>query len=1051
MKFHFPLKNSITVLSCFLLFSEISIGQSYNFRNYSSEYGLPNSFVYTISQSTNGFLWVGTGAGIVKFDGYEYFKIPWPDSLGNRNPSVSFRDSTGTLWFGCSDGTVFYTGGADLQKLNISNTRSIIQILQGPDGLVYIIPQGNSIFSVNPNDPEDVHKYMISEEYNLFSACFSEEGLLMLGTQGSVLLCNINDTVQVRNSIEEFEYSGITGINSTGRNGEYIIGTENYGLFRLRLNDTRFSVDRFSDHSEWSALNVKSIFIDKENKIWVSTNGSGVIQFTLSDNGEVNTMNLYDSSTGLVSDDVRLVFQDMEGNYWFGLFGEGVSMLASYAFSYHTPGKNSSTNNIIFTGGYNENYILGTPSGFHIFDVASGRSISFTELSGRVGGVRILSYYLDELQKLWIGTDGMGLYVMSPDGPVRPFYRSGDSGADKISDIRMDKSNIWLATTNGVMVLDRQRATLKGLFNTNHGLPRSNINTIILDNGNAYIGTETDRLYMIDKEFNVTTPGCVMTGSTKNKIFGFSRRKDGSIWTATYGNGIFACFDDSVASITHLNGLFSNYCYSILTDNKNNVWVGHSKGFSKLESGTSIIKTFGTDYANGGTCNPGAMYESADGKIFIGTTEGVIVYDSRKDNQEEIPPFSNITSIIINDDEYRYQPVISLPYKKYRITINYSGINFSDPEKVFYQTYLENFDLDWSNPSPDRESSYQLGDGRYKFNLVTLDENGLPREPVVTFSIIIAKPVYKKWWFVLLCVSLLTGIILFIFWKRDQAQRKVQKILEEELERRTSVIRKQKAEIEQQNVEITDSINYAKRIQSSVLPDINKLKENFMDAFIMFYPRDIVSGDFYWFDKIDDEKFIIVCADSTGHGVPGAFMSMIGATLLQDIVTRKKITRPSQILTLLDKQIFSTLNQNMDLGVSNDGMDLVICEVNLKTRHIRFASAMRPIIIVQGGEPLYVRGNRSSVGGEAAINKYFDDQEFYLNSGDTIYLFSDGFPDQFGGPDGKKMKIARLKSLIEQINNLPMLEQEVSISKFFDEWKGSFDQIDDVLLMGVRV
>jgi serine phosphatase RsbU (regulator of sigma subunit) len=264
-------------------------------------------------------------------------------------------------------------------------------------------------------------------------------------------------------------------------------------------------------------------------------------------------------------------------------------------------------------------------------------------------------------------------------------------------------------------------------------------------------------------------------------------------------------------------------------------------------------------------------------------------------------------------------------------------------------------------------------------------------------------------------------------------------------------VMKQKGEIELQNIEITDSINYAKRIQTSILPDINKLKETFKDAFILFHPRDIVSGDFYWFEKLEAEKFILVCADSTGHGVPGAFMSMIGSTLLQDIVSRKRISQPSVILKMLDQQIFATLNQNVELGVSNDGMDMVVCEFNPKTRHIRFASAMRPVIIVLDGESYYIKGNRLSVGGESVIDKYFDDQEYYLNEGDTIYMFSDGLPDQFGGEDGKKMKIARLKRLIEQVSKLPMNEQKEAVSKFYFEWKGEHEQVDDILLMGVRV
>ena len=213
----------------------------------------------------------------------------------------------------------------------------------------------------------------------------------------------------------------------------------------------------------------------------------------------------------------------------------------------------------------------------------------------------------------------------------------------------------------------------------------------------------------------------------------------------------------------------------------------------------------------------------------------------------------------------------------------------------------------------------------------------------------------------------------------------------------------------------------------------------------------ILSGDFYWFDKLDDDRFLVVCADSTGHGVPGAFMSMIGSTLIQDIVTRKSVTRPSEILSMLDKLIFSTLNRNLEVGVSNDGMDMVVCEFNMKTRQVRFASAMRPVIIIMGGEPVYIKGNRSSVGGMSYSEKFFDDQEYYLAEGDAVYLFSDGFPDQFGGEDGKKMKVARLKKLIESLVDMPMEKQKDYITNFFYDWKGDYEQVDDILFMGIRM
>jgi ligand-binding sensor domain-containing protein/serine phosphatase RsbU (regulator of sigma subunit) len=1054
MKFNISLRTIKCIFVCQLLFSVILNGQTYSFKNYGSEFNIPNGFVYTINQADNGFLWVGTGNGLARFDGFNYFNVVYPDSSLIRNPTVSFKDNHGTLWFGCNDGTVFYTRENNLVRLPLSNSRSISKILSGPDGLIYIIPQGKAIFSVNPSKPAEINQYFFSADPVMFSASFTSSGTLMIGTQGSIMMCDLaKDSVKVRKVIEGFDYSTVTAIHNTKDNSRFIIGTEDNGLFQLKISETGGFLTRFPDHPEWASLKINSIFEDSENNIWISTNGSGVIQFKLSENSvTANDVHLYNVGTGLASNDTKLVFQDSEGNYWFGFFGEGISMLTSYAFGYYTPGKNTAENNILFVESLDNKYILGTPSGFHLFNDQTGKSVSFTSLTGQVGGSQILSYYLDSDKNLWIGTDGTGLYVRNSYGIVKLFRRSGDSGTDKINDIEMDGNNIWLATTNGVIVLDKKGKTEKARFDISNGLPHNSINKIwVSSEGKAYIGTESDRLFVIDRDFKISSGNGIMSGSTINKILSFSQQRDGEIWVASNGNGIFGCLNDSISSINHYNGLMSNYCYSILCDSEDNIWIGHVKGFSKFNPITGIMKVYGTDYAKTGVCNAGGMLESADGKIFIGTTEGLIIYDSKKDKKGQSSPFNNINSVIINDVEYQYQQSIVLPFKKYRITVTYSGINFNAPEKVFYSTYLQNFDLDWTKMSASREVTYTLGDGKYKFNLISVNENLLPQETPVTFDLLIRKPFYKTWWFILAVISALTGIVVLIIRERDKSQKKVQQYLEEELEARTSVVMKQKGEIELQNIEITDSINYAKRIQSSILPDINKLKETFKDAFILFHPRDIVSGDFYWFDKLEDDKFILVCADSTGHGVPGAFMSMIGSTLLQDIVTRKRISKPSEILTLLDKQIFSTLNQNVELGVSNDGMDMVICEFNVKTRHIRFASAMRPVIIVLSGEPYYIKGNRSSVGGESVIEKYFDDQEYYLNEGDTVYLFSDGLPDQFGGTDGKKMKIARLKRIIEQVSKLPMEEQKEAMSKFYFEWKGPYDQVDDILLMGVKV
>jgi serine phosphatase RsbU (regulator of sigma subunit)/ligand-binding sensor domain-containing protein len=1055
MRFNIKLKIPSCTILCLFLFSGILKSQTYIFKNYGPDNNIPGGVVYTINQSDDGFLWIGTNYGIARFDGYTFFPVQYPDSVSTRNPTSSFKDKNGTIWFGFSDGTVFYTSGNDLIHLPLLNSNRISDIIEGPEGHIFIVPQGKAIFDIDPKNPKEPNRHSFETDPVMFSASFTKSGELLIGTQENLLMCTLKkDSVSIEAVIEGFDNSSVNSIQPTGDSSRFIVGTTDNGLFQLRLSDKGGIISRFKDQPQWETLSIQAITEDSDHNFLVSTKDNGAIQFKLTENYEnIKSVRVFDTGSGLPANNVLSVFEDVEGNCWLAFNGQGISMLTSYAFGYYRIGKTSTENNIIFVKNYKDKYILGTPSGFHIFDPIAGKSLSFTDLTSVIGKTEITSYCIDNYNNMWFGTSGNGLYLRNNSGSIRLFYRSGDSGTDDIRDIEIGDQNVWLATTFGAIVLDIKSGKEKKRFDMDNGLPHNVVNKIFISReGVTYIGTESEKLYTVDKDLNITSGKATMTGSVLNKILSYSEGKDGIIWIATKGNGIFECIRDSVTAITKSNDLMTNYCYGILADSENFVWVGHERGFSRFNPATGAMSIFGKDFEKIGVCNPEGMFESSDKKVFIGTTDGLIIYDRKSDMKKIIAPYNNINYVTINGDKYPFLPSYTIKYnKKNVIQIFYSGINFSAPDKVYYSTFLQNYDDDWSKMNSSRETTYNLRDGKYKFNLMSVNQEGLSQDKPVSLNIIITPPVWRKWWFILCVLAAVTGIIILIIHERDKSQKKIQEYLEKELEARTSVVMKQKGEIELQNIEITDSINYAKRIQSSILPDINKLKETFKDAFILFHPRDIVSGDFYWFDKIEEDKFILVCADSTGHGVPGAFMSMIGSTLLQDIVTRQKISQPSQILTLLDKQIFSTLNQNVELGVSNDGMDMVVCEFNTKTRHIRFASAMRPIIIVLDGESYYIKGNRLSVGGESAIEKYFDDQEYYLNEGDTVYLFSDGLPDQFGGIDGKKLKIARLKRLVEQVSKLPMNEQKEAISRFYFDWKGPYDQVDDILLIGVKV
>ena len=273
--------------------------------------------------------------------------------------------------------------------------------------------------------------------------------------------------------------------------------------------------------------------------------------------------------------------------------------------------------------------------------------------------------------------------------------------------------------------------------------------------------------------------------------------------------------------------------------------------------------------------------------------------------------------------------------------------------------------------------------------------------------------------------------------------------LELKVVERTQEVYQQKEVIELKNREITASLVYAKRIQSAILPDIRLIYKTLDQSFILYIPKDIVSGDFYGFAQKND-KVIIAAADCTGHGVSGAFMSMIGTSLLNHVINERNITKPSVILDELNQEVITTLKQKE--SESNDGMDISICAFDLKNNTVEYAGANRPLWLVRNNELIHFRPDKFPIGGLQIehIDK-FKNHEISLQKDDTIYLFSDGYADQFGGDRGKKMMVKRFKNTVLSIQNKTMEEQGQYLKAFFEEWKSNNEQVDDVLVIGIRI
>jgi PAS domain S-box-containing protein len=288
----------------------------------------------------------------------------------------------------------------------------------------------------------------------------------------------------------------------------------------------------------------------------------------------------------------------------------------------------------------------------------------------------------------------------------------------------------------------------------------------------------------------------------------------------------------------------------------------------------------------------------------------------------------------------------------------------------------------------------------------------------------------------------------------DVANKELQDLnntLEEKVMQRTEQLLREKEIVENQNKEITESINYAKRIQASILPPIQKVKEKLPDSFIYYEPKDIVSGDFYWYE-FSNNKPMFAVVDCTGHGVPGAFMSIIGYTQLNEIVSDQKITDPGVILRELDKRVRIALNQNKATDKnSKDGMELAIISINPEQQKIEFAGAMRPLYYVKDNDLYVIKGDKFSIGGFSQHRKNFRTHRINYKAGDCFYLFSDGYPDQFGGPRGKKFMTRNVGEMVLRIAHLPMVEQGKIIKSTIQDWMKNDDQVDDILISGIRL
>ncbi len=296
---------------------------------------------------------------------------------------------------------------------------------------------------------------------------------------------------------------------------------------------------------------------------------------------------------------------------------------------------------------------------------------------------------------------------------------------------------------------------------------------------------------------------------------------------------------------------------------------------------------------------------------------------------------------------------------------------------------------------------------------------------------------------IIIFITTLVGVLVFIFAVIILKRYKITQLQKQ-------IIETQKNDVDEKQKEIVDSINYAKRIQEALLPAKEIKYKIFPDAFVLFQPKDIVSGDFYWFAEKNNKR-LIAAVDCTGHGVPGAFMSMIGNTFLNEIVNVRGITNPAEILNQLRQQIITSLKQTGSCGENKDGMDISLLCFDDKKNSVEFAGANNPLWLIRAGNCFEYKADKQPVGYYLGKTVPFKNVNIPLQKGDVLYIFTDGFADQFGGEKGKKFKYKNLKDILIAAQAMPMQEQEEQLLKTFNDWKNNLEQVDDVCVIGIRV
>jgi len=1037
--------NAFFLSTVFCLLSTWSVAQQYDFPVFGMEEGLAGMQINDIDQDSLGYLWIATENGVSRFDGKQSKTFGKKNGLGQSICTTILCDSKNQVWVGQqSDGLSLITRDsitAYTESTGFLNNQ-VNDLYEASDGRIWVGTFGGvSIYDGTSWETMTKENGLVSN--NIHAISEDSQGNIWLGTYGSGVNVITQSAILSLHQGSGLINNYVTSI-SQRPSGEMLIGTlGGLSLFSDNVFTNLTSIDGLLNNQ------INAITL-KEDAIWLASfNGiSRVNQDTITGLTDEN---------GLPTNEILSVFCDIEKNIWVGS-RNGLSKIRNLAFGHY-----SSTEELdiyptdIFTDSERNLWVANDAGGVLKYN-GYGFEKAFDDPD--INDHQISAIGEDGEGNLWFGTaDFGGLFQWTGE---KLFIYSDEIGLadNNINCLATDsEGSLLIGTPSGLSKYDGMDFSMVYLsddLNTNH------VTAISSDrNGSVITGSLNGSLFSIDGTMATPVLQEEAISSTVTDLLHYNNQ----LIITTEGQGLFIQKNGVVEHYAEKDGIADPALMSVSAID-GALFIGSKSGLIRVswESMQPVVSLFGPSQGfTSKECKQGVVLSKGE-ILWVGTSKGITRVNTKEISRNNTTPLTFIHDLQLfykyvdwnskgfSTDNQGLPRNLELSYEDNYLRFFFKGVNHTAPEQVSYKWMLEGFENNWNPGSQHEQANYpNLPAGDYTFKLIACNSEGDCLKEPVSFSFSINPPFWQTvWFYTLIFMALVVGTYGFIK-RRERVLLEEKQVLETTVADRTKELREQKEIVEHQNEHITEGIEYAKNIQMAILPSENDLKNAFKDHFVLYRPKELVGGDFYW---VYDQGDVVWAAgvDCTGHGVSGAFMSMIGSDLLNQIIIEKRVDDPATVLLEMDKGIKLAFAQSAKEFESDQGMDLSLIRMDKKHRKLAFAGALRPLYMLVEDEFVDIDGDRFPISCGDGDDKSFTTHNIELKEKTSVYLFSDGFADQFGGPKGKKFMIGRLRKLIAEHGSLSMAEQKVMIEKAFDDWKGDeFPQIDDVLLMGMEL